>query len=186
MLANFLTFLRIIIIPILLIIFYIDNFYSSVILPVIFVIGGLTDFFDGLIARKFNQVTEIGKFLDPIADKLLTITGIFIILANNVNNIKYLMIPSLIIVLREIIISAMREYMAEKKNKNIIAVNIFGKIKTVFLFISISIIMFSEHYANENGKFLFIGYFMYYISSIISVYSISIYIRSLLIHIYKK
>ena len=136
-LANKLTIFRIILVPILMVVPIIDSIYgisgeflgvptSFWIMNIIFIIASLTDKLDGYIARSRNQVTTFGKFLDPLADKILVISALIIL-------VEYGKIPSwipIIVLARDFIVSGYRLIAVEKGGK-VIAASIWGKIKTV-------------------------------------------------------
>ena len=136
-LANKLTIFRIILVPILMIVPIIDSIYgisgeflgvptSFWIMNIIFIIASITDKLDGYIARSRNQVTTFGKFLDPLADKILVISALIIL-------VEYGKVPSwipIIVLAREFIVSGYRLIAVEKGGK-VIAASIWGKIKTV-------------------------------------------------------
>ncbi|MCB4792404.1 MAG: CDP-diacylglycerol--glycerol-3-phosphate 3-phosphatidyltransferase [Elusimicrobia bacterium] len=136
-LANKLTLLRIGLVPFLIFCMYLNNFWTRVIALVIFVGAALTDTLDGFIARKLNTVTTLGKFLDPLADKLL-ISAVLITFVG----LRELRIPSWMVVLiisREFIISGLRMHAASKNV--IIAAHMSGKFKTTSQMVSIIIVM---------------------------------------------
>ncbi|MGL4337279.1 MAG: CDP-diacylglycerol--glycerol-3-phosphate 3-phosphatidyltransferase [Turicibacter sp.] len=144
-LANKLTLLRVVLIPFFVISFYIPNLvfntftfndykipYANVFALVIFLIAALTDFIDGYIARKYNMVTDLGKFMDPLADKLLVTAALLMLLENT-------LIPGwvvLIILSREFIVTGFRMMAASKGV--VIAAGWLGKLKTVVQFVMIS------------------------------------------------
>lgn len=115
------------------------------IITIIFVIGAITDKIDGDLARKWNQVTDLGKFLDPIADKLL-IDGIFIFLlvppSYAPNQMAFPLFCAIIFIARDLIVDALR-LIAVQKNQ-VIAANIFGKLKTVLQMIAIPAILLND------------------------------------------
>lgn len=154
-LPNKLTIFRILLIPIIMFVYSIDHLRTTwilwpnlsqanfIILILIF-IGALTDFLDGYIARKYNLVTNLGKFLDPIADKLLTATGFIILLDINLRNqiVSGGVAPTLftwwmaiIIFAREFMVTGIRLLAAEQKK--VIAASWYGKIKTTLQFVTI-------------------------------------------------
>ena len=142
-LANKLTIFRIILVPILMAVPIIDGIYgisgellgvptSFWIMNIIFIIASITDKLDGYIARSKNQVTTIGKFLDPLADKILVLSALIIL-------VEYGKIPSwipIIVLAREFIVSGYRLISVEKGGK-VIAASIWGKVKTVTQMIAI-------------------------------------------------
>ena len=155
---NKLTIFRILLVPLMVIIFLINTYIYipgeilgiplyAIILDILFIIGSITDKIDGYLARKNNEVTTFGKFLDPIADKILVISAMIIL-------VEMKTIPSwipIIIITREFAVSGYRLIAVEKKG-NVIAANKWGKIKTVTQMIAI-IIAFLDKYG--FGKFIF-------------------------------
>lgn len=108
--ANILTIFRIVLIPIIVGIFYTKSPVGYIAASIFFLIACLTDYFDGLVARQANQVTSLGRFLDPIADKLL-IASTLIMLAGFERIYGINLIPAVIILCREILVSGLREYL---------------------------------------------------------------------------
>ncbi len=136
---NKLTIIRILLVPIMLIVYLINipgNIFgiplSAIIIDIIFIIGALTDKVDGYLARKNNQITNFGKFLDPIADKILVISAMLILI--QMGNLPA-WIP-IIIITREFAVSGYR-LIAVQENGEVIAANKWGKIKTVTQMIAI-------------------------------------------------
>jgi len=118
-------------------------------LVAIFIFMSLTDFFDGLLARRLNQMSELGAFLDPVADKLMVCVAL--ILLTDYYNAWYVTIPSIIIICREILVSALREWMAEVGKRAQTTISWIGKTKTfmqmlaiLFLLYHQSLLMFSQ------------------------------------------
>ena len=109
--SNILTIIRIVIIPIIVLCIYLTNPYFGWIAFILFCLAGITDYFDGYLARLRNEVTNFGTFLDPIADKLLVAAVILILTSKGVIK-DWDTIPALIILLREITVSGLREYLA--------------------------------------------------------------------------
>lgn len=129
-LPNKLSLSRIILIPFF-IFFYLATFipFGKIIAIVIFIIAALTDMFDGKIARKYNLVTNLGKLLDPIADKLLVTAGILLVITDYTIPQPYGVIVAFIIIGRELLISAFRQIAASQNF--VMAADMFGKIKAV-------------------------------------------------------
>ncbi|MFM7620879.1 MAG: CDP-diacylglycerol--glycerol-3-phosphate 3-phosphatidyltransferase [Alphaproteobacteria bacterium] len=109
---NFLTGLRLAIIPLLIFAFYIPGMLSNIITALLFGIAAITDYFDGYFARSMKAQSNFGKCLDPIADKLLVIVAIVMLIKYNPNN-TWILYPGLIIICREVLVSGLREYLAE-------------------------------------------------------------------------
>ena len=132
----------------------------------IFVLISATDFIDGFLARRLNQVSKLGAFLDPVADKLLVCTALILLV--DYYHTWYITIPSVIIISREILVSALREWMSEVGQRSNVAVSWIGKSKTfvqmvaiIFLLIHQPLFIFSELAINEMGYILlFIATFL--------------------------
>ena len=133
---------------------------------VIFVLISATDFIDGFLARRLNQVSKLGAFLDPVADKLLVCTALILLI--DYYHTWYITIPSIIIISREILVSALREWMSEVGQRSNVAVSWIGKSKTfvqivaiIFLLIHQPLFIFSELAINKMGfVLLFIATFL--------------------------
>lgn len=149
-LPNKLTMLRLILIPFFITAFYLGFFTGHYIVALgIFAIASITDFFDGYIARKYNMVTDLGKFLDPIADKVLVLSGLIVLLSDpyetNVFNqlgtigMVYGGVGVAIIMAREMVVSSLR-MMAAKKGI-VLAAEMTGKIKTFFTDVTIIVLL---------------------------------------------
>ena len=111
---NLLTLSRILVIPLFIAAFYLSSPLANWVSFGIFVIAGVTDFFDGYLARNLNQVTNLGRFLDPIADKLLVAAAILMLVA--MDRIEgWTVLPAMVILCREILVSGLREFLAEVK-----------------------------------------------------------------------
>lgn len=143
-LPNRLSLLRIILVPVMAILFLLKYNWSVITAVCVFVIACFTDFLDGHIARKYNMVTDLGKLLDPIADKMLVCFGLFLVVEANCFN--YGVIPqgvasfcAAIIICRELLISVVRQIGASKGI--IIHANVYGKIKTMVQYVAIPAMM---------------------------------------------
>lgn len=141
-LPNKLTTLRIVLIPFVMF-FYLASFIphgiGKIVALVIFIVAALTDLLDGKIARKYNLVTDLGKFLDPIADKLLTAAVLFMLMADGTLPAPWGVVVVTIIIAREFMVSALRLIAASKGT--VLAADIWGKAKTMVQMIAIPICM---------------------------------------------
>tara|TARA_B100000029_G_C17593912_1_gene963423 strand:- start:70 stop:609 length:540 start_codon:yes stop_codon:yes gene_type:complete len=169
--ASYITLLRVLLIfPIIIFSSFQSSLFNYLAL-VLFIFAGLTDYLDGYIARKTNSVSELGGLLDLLADKLL-ISAILIWLLFLDNSIL-LMIPIIIIVLRELIISSLRQFALERRKK--IEVSMLGKGKTTIHLISIGLIIINP----EFGKFFYIfSVFFLWVAAFISIISLIKYLNS--------
>lgn len=172
-LPNILTLSRILMIPLMVFCFYYwpaDN--AHYVAAWVFMIASFTDFADGYLARKLNQSTPLGAFLDPVADKLSVVIALTL-LAEHYSSIL-LTLPAIIIIGREVIISALREWMAELGESAEVAVSYIGKVKTLLQMSSITMVMgFAEdHWMGVLGM---IGL---YAAAILTVVSMVQYLRA--------
>jgi CDP-diacylglycerol--glycerol-3-phosphate 3-phosphatidyltransferase len=127
-LPNILTISRIIMIPVFVVIFYLPAEWSYLVSATIFALAAVTDWLDGYLARKLDQSTPFGAFLDPVADKLMVAVALAVLIEEH--SAIVLTIPATIIIGREIVISALREWMAEVGSRASVAVSYIGKVKT--------------------------------------------------------
>ncbi len=109
---NFLTSFRLLVIPVLMLSFYIPGMLANVVAAVLFAIAAITDYFDGYFARALKAQSNFGKCLDPIADKLLVIVAIVMLVNFNGRDL-WILIPGMIIICREVLVSGLREFLAE-------------------------------------------------------------------------
>ena len=162
-LPNKLTLLRICLIPVFVILMLsqVSNFF--LISCIIFIIASITDFLDGKIARKYNLVTDFGKFMDPLADKLLVLSALICM-------IEYDLVAGwmvIIIVARELTVSILRAIAAD--NGKVIAASGGGKIKTTSQMIAIVLLLIGANYS--NSQIVFVGTIAMYIATIFTLYS---------------
>ncbi len=139
-LPNRITLVRIFLIPIM-VFLYLASFipYGKLIALAVFILAACTDFLDGMIARKYGLVTNLGKFLDPIADKLLTASALLLVVCDMTLPPPYGVIVAIIILGRELIISAFRQVAATKNF--VMAADKWGKVKTIFQDIALPALM---------------------------------------------
>lgn len=123
-----LTLFRIALIPFFIIAFYLPFTEAPFFCALLFVIAAITDWFDGYLARKLKQTTRFGAFLDPVADKVLVSAALVLVV--EYYHSWWISLPAIIMISREIVISALREWMAEIGKRNSVAVSWIGKVKT--------------------------------------------------------
>ena len=159
-LPNMLTISRIVVIPVIFLSIYIHNTLWDILAGVLFVVAAVTDYFDGYLARSRNQISLFGRLLDPIADKLLVVAALLIIVANNmVCNISF--IPVMVILCREVLVSGLREFLANVKVS--MPVTRLAKWKTGFQMTSIGFILFGAY-----EPFRYIGEFLLWIAGVLT------------------
>mgnify|MGYP002621037973 CR=1 FL=1 len=125
---NTLTWIRIILIPLIVVVFYLPYGWSGPAAALIFSAAGITDWLDGYLARKLNQTSAFGAFLDPVADKLMIATALVLLVSEHPG--FGVAVPAAIIIGREIAVSALREWMSELGGRQVVAVSGIGKYKT--------------------------------------------------------
>lgn len=172
-LPNLLTLLRISLIPIFVIVFYLPFEWSYMVSAIIFLIAAITDWLDGYLARKLNQTSPLGEFLDPVADKLIVAVALVLLVQSHASVL--LAIPAAIIVCREIVISALREWMAELGKRQRVAVSELGKLKTAGQMIAIILLLSQSPHAVSLISIL--GYILIYAAAILTLWSMVTYLR---------
>ncbi len=187
-LPNILTCIRIAVIPFLVLVFYLPVAWGHFAASIIFTLAAITDWLDGYLARSLKQSTKLGAFLDPVADKLMVSIALvlivgepqfhFISLADGVYPIPIaiITIPAAIIVSREIIVSALREWMAEIGKRTSIAVSHVGKIKTTVQMIALIILLYCN--PKTNAYIAIIGYILLYVAAVLTLWSMMIYLKA--------
>ncbi|MCB1851763.1 MAG: CDP-diacylglycerol--glycerol-3-phosphate 3-phosphatidyltransferase, partial [Gammaproteobacteria bacterium] len=129
---------------------------------------------DGYLARRLNQVSPIGAFLDPVADKLMVATALILLV--QADPTPALAVPALIIIGREITISALREWMAELGARAQVAVSVIGKIKTAVQIVAIFMLIFRKDI--WALPIYTIGYVLLYVAAILTLWSMMVYLRA--------
>ena len=178
---NLLTFLRILLIPFFFVVYLIDANWSNQLATFIFVVAALTDWLDGYLARRLNQYTTFGAFLDPVADKLIVATALVLLatdekVLNLVLSVPLFTASVAIIIGREIAISALREWMAELGKRASVAVSYIGKVKTTLQLTAISLLIYQEPLL---GIPIFkLGEILLFIAAALTLYSMVVYLKA--------
>ncbi|MFV2057488.1 MAG: CDP-diacylglycerol--glycerol-3-phosphate 3-phosphatidyltransferase [Thiohalomonadales bacterium] len=177
-LPNLITLLRIALIPVFVVFFYIPTVWSSVATAFVFAAAGFTDWLDGYLARRLNQTSSFGAFLDPVADKLMVAIALVLLVDQNPTTYPgiFLALPAAVIIGREIVISALREWMAELGERAQVAVSVIGKIKTFSQMLAILLLL----YRQPIGSFstVEVGFFLLYLAAALTLWSMVIYLKS--------
>ena len=150
-LPTLLTFFRIILIPVFVVVFYLPVSWAHTAATVIFVGASLTDWLDGYLARAMDQESRFGAFLDPVADKLMV--AVAIVLLVEANPTPWLAIPAVVIICREISVSALREWMAELGKRATVKVSFAGKAKTVAQLFSLILMIYQAILTRLSKRF---------------------------------
>jgi CDP-diacylglycerol--glycerol-3-phosphate 3-phosphatidyltransferase len=173
--ATLLTLLRITFIPIIVFTYIYNEGKYRDIAAYIFLLALVTDYLDGIIARKFNQVTAFGAFLDPIADKLLVVVTVILLSSSN-NSILFL-VSALIIVSREFLVIAIRQRLAEIKSSISMKVNSLAKVKTGFQMVSLFLLLHTNIFFNVLNLHI-LGLLLLFIAAVLTVISFIYYVRN--------
>ncbi len=139
-LPNTLTWLRIAAIPLIVLLFYMPYHVSSPAAGLLFAAAGITDSLDGYFARRLGQTSRLGAFLDPVADKLIVAVALVLIVSKDTSAL--IVLTAVVIIGREITISALREWMAEIGQRRKVAVSQLGKIKTILQIVGLALMLF--------------------------------------------
>ncbi len=173
-LPNALTWLRILMIPAILVLFYLPYWWKDPAACAAFALAGITDSLDGYYARKWGQTSRLGAFLDPVADKLIVATALVLIVSANPRS-WFLVIVAIVIIGREIAVSALREWMAEIGARGRIKVSIWGKYKTIMQIVGLSFLLFRR---DLFGIPIYkLGLILTGIAAILTLWSMVLYLR---------
>lgn len=137
---NALTLLRIILIPVLVLVFYLPVEWRHLGACAVFTAAALTDILDGYLARRLDQTSLLGAFLDPVADKLMV--AVVLVLLVQADPRVWLALPAAVIIGREITVSALREWMAELGARSKVAVSVYGKVKTIAQMVALIFLLY--------------------------------------------
>lgn len=173
-LPNSLTWLRILLIPVLGLMFLLPYPWANAIAAVVFTVAAATDWLDGYLARRWQQTSTFGAFLDPVADKLIVAVALIVILTGTPE--VYVAFPVAVIIGREIAVSALREWMAEIGQRTHVSVGIMGKIKTVAQMIAIILLLYKAPLLGVSA--FEIGLWLLYAAAVLTIYSMVLYLHA--------
>ncbi len=175
---NTLTLLRIALIPVFVLCYYLPLQNANVIATVIFALAGFTDWLDGYLARRWQVTSAFGAFLDPVADKLMVAVTLVLIVDTNPTPYPgiWLAFPALVIIGREITISALREWMAEVGSSATVAVSMLGKVKTTAQMMALVLLV----YKSPIGLFptVEVGLTLLYVAAVLTLWSMLLYLKA--------
>jgi CDP-diacylglycerol--glycerol-3-phosphate 3-phosphatidyltransferase len=169
---NILTSLRIVLIPVFVLAFYLPFSWAPVAAATIFALAAVTDWFDGYLARKLNQQSPFGAFLDPVADKLMVAAALVVVVEQY--DAPMVTIPAAVIIGREIVISALREWMAELGKRASVAVSYVGKVKTTLQMGAIFFMVL----AVPGSTLAWGGVAMLYVAALLTLWSMVEYLKA--------
>ena len=168
---NILTGFRIFLIPIFVVLFYLPVTWGNTAAALVFCLAGVTDALDGYLARRLNQQTAFGAFLDPVADKIMVAVSLVMIVEHYA--IVWITIPAMVMICREIIISALREWMAELGKRASVAVSWVGKFKTAAQMCALFLLIWQYSPEMEWVAFIFL-----YIATTLTLWSMVVYLKA--------
>ena len=174
--ANLVTISRVLLVPVIVLVYYSSMPFSQLIAAVLFTLASITDWLDGFLARRLNQLSAFGAFLDPVADKLLVVMALVLLTANYPG--PWFVIPTAIIIAREVFVSALREWRASRNLRDVVAVGFIGKVKTTVQMIAIIVLL--AYTPALPVLILYSGYFLLYLSAALSLWSMIIYLKKAL------
>lgn len=175
---NLLTLLRIALVPVFVVVFYLPGgggqhwHWSGLLAALVFGLASGTDWLDGYLARRLDQGTPFGAFLDPVADKIMV--AVALVLLVSFYQGLWLTLLASVIISREIVVSALREWMAELGQRTSVAVSYVGKVKTTAQMLAISILLLAK-----TWPVLFVpGYACLWVAAGLTLWSMLIYLRA--------
>ncbi|MFA7320743.1 MAG: CDP-diacylglycerol--glycerol-3-phosphate 3-phosphatidyltransferase [Dokdonella sp.] len=175
-----LTLFRIVLLPVIVVVFYLPEYFpatrswSNLAAAGIFILAGITDWLDGWIARRYNLSSAFGAFLDPVADKLMVAVALFLIVQQNPTAL--MAVSSAVIVGREISISALREWMAELGQRAAVSVAWIGKFKTMMQIVAIVVCLHQRDL--PELRLYRIGEGLLVLAAVLTIWSAFIYVRA--------
>lgn len=182
---NILTWIRIAAIPLIIILFYAPYHWSDPAAGLLFAAAGVTDSLDGYLARRLNQTSRLGAFLDPVADKLVVAVALVLLLSKDVQPVLgipsdrvrvILALTAVVIIGREITISALREWMAEMGQRRKVAVSQLGKYKTILQIFGLSMMLY--RWPLLGMPTFEVGTVMTVVAAALTLWSMIVYLRA--------
>ena len=174
--ANWVTIIRVIMVPLVVVVYYSPLAWANLIAAALFAIASITDWLDGYLARRLNQTSAFGAFLDPVADKLLVVVALVLLTA--IYPAVWFVLPVAVIIAREIFVSALREWMANVNQRDLVAVGYIGKVKTTVQMIAIVVLIAATPAWPQWVTAL--GVALIYLSAVFSLWSMATYLRKAL------
>ena len=176
---NLLTLFRMALIPVVVVLYFMP--IAGVYVTAVFLLAGLTDWLDGYLARRLEQTSQFGEFLDPVADKLVVAAVLVLLVSDGdvlaqVVSQKLFIVAVVVIIGREIAVSALREWVAQSGARAGMAVSTLGKVKTTTQIIAIALLLYSQDLVGFPT--LLVGESMLYVASALTIWSMVGYLKS--------
>jgi CDP-diacylglycerol--glycerol-3-phosphate 3-phosphatidyltransferase len=174
---NIITLFRVMLIPVFVMVFFLDWKWAHQAAAFIFWFAAITDWIDGYLARKLNQTTAFGAFLDPVADKLIVAAALLLITHSYAS--IWITIPAILLLAREVYISALREWMAQQGKRDIVKVSFTGKAKTTAQMLAlIGLLSDMEYFMEIRIYWVSLGYILLYVAAVLSFWSMIVYTKA--------
>src|SRR5210317_1783459 len=167
--------MRILLIPVLVVVFYLPFKNHLLVAAGIFAVAAVTDWFDGYLARRLGQMTAFGAFLDPVADKLMVVVALVLLVERH--DTLLFTLAACVIIGREIVVSALREWMAELGERTSVAVSYVGKVKTAFQMVAITGLLAIDPTTNDSWQ-MALCILVLYSAAVLTLWSMMIYLRA--------
>jgi cardiolipin synthase len=188
-LPNLLTYARVVAVPALVLCFYLESNASRWFSFAVFILASISDFFDGYLARAWGQQSAIGRLLDPIADKLLVATALMLLVWSGTIG-SWSLLAAIVILVREISVSGLREFLAGLKNVSV-PVSTLAKYKTTMQMVAIGFLLIGpagdrllRYYLTADlGIFTYVGLLLLWVSALITLYTGYDYFRASMRHL---
>jgi CDP-diacylglycerol---glycerol-3-phosphate 3-phosphatidyltransferase len=172
-LPNVITLCRMLVIPFFVLVYVAPAKGTYLLAAALFGLAAFTDWLDGYLARRLHQTTPFGAFLDPVADKLIVVSALVVLIGHHAN--LWLTLPGLIIIGREIVISALREWMAEMNRRGVMGVRWIGRAKTTMQMVAIFLLLANPPVLTP---LLVIAYVLLYAAAVLTLWSMVLYLRA--------
>ncbi|GAC18279.1 CDP-diacylglycerol--glycerol-3-phosphate 3-phosphatidyltransferase [Paraglaciecola arctica] len=174
---NIITIVRVLLIPVFVAVYFLDWKWAHQAGAFIFWFAAITDWFDGYLARKLNQTTAFGAFLDPVADKLIVAAALLLITESY--DTVWITVPAILLMSREIYISALREWMGQQGKQDLVKVSFSGKAKTMAQMLAlIGLLSEMEYFMGIRIYWVSLGYILLYFAAVLSFWSMLVYTKS--------
>ena len=171
---NIITLIRVLLIPVFVVVYFLDWKWAHQAGAFIFWLAAITDWFDGYLARKLQQSTAFGAFLDPVADKLIVATALLLITHSYASTL--VTIPAILLLAREVYVSALREWMGQQGLQDTVKVSFMGKAKTTTQMLAlIGLLSDLEYFMGIPIYWVTLGYVLLYFSAVLSLWSMVTY-----------
>jgi CDP-diacylglycerol--glycerol-3-phosphate 3-phosphatidyltransferase len=173
-LPNLLTLGRLLLVPFFVLAYVVQTPGNYVLSAALFSFAAFTDWLDGYVARRLDQTTPFGAFLDPVADKVIVVTALVLLVGHH--HTLWLTLPAIVIVGREIVVSALREWMAEMNRRGAVRVAWFGRLKTTFQMVALVVLLANPPVLER--PLVLLGYALLYVAAVMTLWSMGLYLRA--------